>query len=161
MKRTWRDRFSVSSPFTHPRIGSRKGTRKNLFPFLENPTLSLDCACELKSKTIAPSLRNSTNWLQRDFQTRFTFCLRKWKTPPRRTAKASSKRRACFVLFRCWIDMVQNISIYNFYQHRKCMLYMILNHFSNYTSQSKAVLSALLSAAYANAFLISVDKRNG
>ena len=33
--------------------------------------------------------------------------------------------------------------------------------FSDYTLQSKAVLSALLSAAYANAFLTSVDKRNG
>ena len=47
------------------------------------------------------------------------------------------------------------------HQHRKYMLYMILNHFSNYTSQSKAVLSALLSAAYANAFLTSVDTHNG
>ena len=33
--------------------------------------------------------------------------------------------------------------------------------FSDYTSQSKAVLSALLSAADADAFLISVDTRNG
>ena len=33
--------------------------------------------------------------------------------------------------------------------------------FSTYTLQSKAVLSALLSAAYANAFLTSVDERNG
>ena len=41
------------------------------------------------------------------------------------------------------------------------MLYMILNHFGNHTLQSKAVLSALLSAAYANAFLSFVDKRNG
>ena len=41
------------------------------------------------------------------------------------------------------------------------MLYMILNRFSNHTLQSKAVLSALLSAAYANAFLTSVDERKG
>ena len=33
--------------------------------------------------------------------------------------------------------------------------------FSDYTLQSKAVLSALLSVAYANDFLISVDTRNG
>ena len=33
--------------------------------------------------------------------------------------------------------------------------------FSDYTLQSKAVLSALLSVADADAFLISVDKRNG
>ena len=33
--------------------------------------------------------------------------------------------------------------------------------FSDHTSQSKAVLSALLSAADADAFLISVDTRNG
>ena len=32
--------------------------------------------------------------------------------------------------------------------------------FSDYTLQSKAVLSALLSAADADAFLISVDTRN-
>ena len=33
--------------------------------------------------------------------------------------------------------------------------------FSDYTLQSKAVLSALLSVAESKAFLISVDKRNG
>ena len=32
---------------------------------------------------------------------------------------------------------------------------------SDYTLQSKAVLSALLSVAESKAFLISVDKRNG
>ena len=41
------------------------------------------------------------------------------------------------------------------------MLYTILNRFINYTPQSKAVLSALLSVADADAFLISVDTRNG
>ena len=129
MKRTWRDCFSVSSPFTHPRIGSRKGTRKNLFPFLENPTLSLDSVREQKVKASAPSPRNSTKWLQRDFQTRLKFFLRKWEMPLRQTAKASSKRRACFVLFRCWIDMVQNISIHLFYQHRKLTVFLKAENF--------------------------------
>ena len=36
-----------------------------------------------------------------------------------------------------------------------------IESFSDYTSQSKAALSALLSAADADAFLISVDTRNG
>ena len=48
-----------------------------------------------------------------------------------------------------------------FYQHRKHMKCSILNHFINCTLQSKAVLSALLSAADVDAFLISVDTRNG
>ena len=84
-----------ASPHMHP-----EGKRK-LFPSLVYPTLSLICAREQKDRGSASSLRNSTNWLQRDFQTRLMFFLRKWKTLPRRAAKASSKRRACFVLFRC------------------------------------------------------------
>ena len=116
-----------SRPHTPP-TGTREGKRK-LFPSLVYPTLSLICVRKQKGKASASSLRNSANWLQRNFQTRFAFCLRKWKTPPRRAAKASSKRRACFVLFRCWIDIVQNISIYIFYQHRKLTVFLKTENF--------------------------------
>ena len=121
MRKTWRDYFSVSSPFTHPRTVEQmcascrthfsvqwgqalialERKRRALFLSLENLSPYLDCAREFRGKVSAPSPRYSTNWLQRDFQTRLMFFLRKWKKLPRRAAKASSKRRACFVLFRC------------------------------------------------------------
>ena len=39
----------------------KERNEKNLFPFLENPTLSLDCAREQKGKASASSPRDSTN----------------------------------------------------------------------------------------------------
>ena len=75
-------------------------------------------------------------------------------------AEASSKGRACFVLFRYGIDIVQNKSNRTISaQEINCIFEA--DSFSDYTLQSKAVLSALLSATCADAFLISVDTRNG
>ena len=42
----------------------KEGKKRNLFPFLKNPTLSLDCAREWRVKASAPIPRDSTNWLQ-------------------------------------------------------------------------------------------------
>ena len=39
----------------------KEGKKRNLFPFLKNPTFSLDGAHELKNKPTAPSPRDSTN----------------------------------------------------------------------------------------------------
>ena len=41
----------------------KEGKKRNLFPFLKNPTLSLDGAREWKAKPTAPSPRDSENWL--------------------------------------------------------------------------------------------------
>ena len=75
-------------------------------------------------------------------------------------SRSKLERRACFVLFRGYIDMVQN-------QRRMLLSAWKINcvfeieSFSEYTSQSKAVLSALLSVAESKAFFNSVDTRNG
>ena len=79
---------------------------------------------------------------------------------PRQIAEASSKDELasfCFVVILIWfkIRVIQLLSAKEIY----CIFET--ESFSEYTSQSKAVLSALLSAAYASAFLTSVDKRNG
>ena len=193
MKKTWRDYFSVSSPFTHPRPLEQKRSscrplfseqmcascrthfsvqwgqalialerkRRALFLSLENLSPYLDCAREFRGKVSAPSPRNSTNWLQRDFQTRLKFFLRKWKKLPRRAAKASSKRRACFVLFRCWIDMVQNISIYLFYQHRKLTVFLNKRVSHIILHKARLLFQPCFWQLALTLFFFSVDTRNG
>ena len=79
---------------------------------------------------------------------------------PRQIAEASSKDELasfCFVVELMWFKT--DVRYFLSAQENNCMFET--ESFSDHTSQSKAVLSALLSAAYANAFLTSVDKRNG
>ena len=80
--------------------------------------------------------------------------------PLRQIAEASSKDELalfCFVVKLIWFKT----NVRYFLSAREINCIFETKSFSDYTSQSKAVLSALLSAADADAFLISVDTRNG
>ena len=79
---------------------------------------------------------------------------------PRQIAEASSKDELasfCFVVILIWFKT--NVKYFLSAQENYCMFES--ESFSDYTSQSKAVLSALLSVAESKAFLNSVDTRNG
>ena len=78
----------------------------------------------------------------------------------RQIAEASSKDELasfCFVVELIWFKT----RVIKLLSARKINCIFETESFSDYTLQSKAVLSALLSVAESKAFLISVDKRNG
>ena len=79
---------------------------------------------------------------------------------PRQIAEASSKDELasfCFVVELIWFKT----RVIKLLSAREIYCIFEAESFSDHTSQSKAVLSALLSVACAAAFLISVDTRNG
>ena len=72
---------------------------------------------------------------------------------PRQIAEASSKDELasfCFVVELIWFKT----NVKCFFQHKKFTVSLKKESFSDCTSQSKAALSALLSAADADAFSI-------
>ena len=95
---TWRDYFSVSSPFTHPRIGSRKGKREISFPSLRIHPFLLIVSVSRKTKRLlqAREIRRI------DFSVNFRHDLRfSCGSRQRRSHRQQkqARRRACFVSF--------------------------------------------------------------
>ena len=159
VRRTWRDYFSVSSPFTHPRIGSRKGKREISFPSLRIQPFLLMVLASWKAERVlqAREIRRIGFSVIYRHDWRFT-CESDECCPDRQQKQARKTSLLRFVSLLNWYGSKQEL--FNSYQHRKLTVSLNQRVFRlNFTKQG--CYFSLAFSIWRWRFFNSVDKRNG